>query len=192
MAQTDPNTSSHSEPITGPFPDGDSRNITLAQSGNAFEPERTGPQEPTYRREGAAQSVLGGLALTELKPGAEAPSVNDNPGWVQIGKDKMGDALNAMTPGSKTSSVMGRLLDTVGEALDLDVGSASDGVQSEESHHASGKDDTGERAARYAMSQDPQPGAASATFGRPGGGLEEPVLQEDWNPATRNSDDLSR
>lgn len=33
-------------PVTGPYPDGDSRNITLTPSDTSIEPERTGPREP--------------------------------------------------------------------------------------------------------------------------------------------------
>jgi len=50
-----------SNPITGPFPPGDSRNITLAQSPNSIEPERTGPQEPGYRAKDAPSALMGDL-----------------------------------------------------------------------------------------------------------------------------------
>lgn len=174
-----------SEPITGPFPDGDSRNITLAQSGNAFEPERTGPQEATYRREGAPKSVIGDLAVSELKPGADAPAVNDNPNWVQIGKGAWGDALNAVTPGSQNSSVMGGLLEKVGHVLALDLTGSDD---SEDAWDKSGN----ARVERYTLQSAPQPGAAETAFGGVGGALSDPLLQEDWNPAESNSDDISR
>ena len=49
----------------------------------------------------------------------------------------------------------------------------------------------GERAPRY-KEQKKEPSAAETAFERPTGDLKEPVLQEDWNPAERNSDDLSR
>lgn len=172
-------------PITGPFPDGDSRNITLAQSGNAFEPARTGPQEPTYRREGAAQSVLGGLSATELKAGAAAPAVNDDPDWVRIGKGAWSNTLNAMTPGSSNSTVMGGLLEKVGEALALDIGGSQTGTSPDRA-------ESGARADRYTLREATQPGAAETAFGGVGGAISDPLLQEDWNPAERNSDDLSR
>ncbi|MEQ8411776.1 MAG: hypothetical protein RIB52_09495 [Erythrobacter sp.] len=56
-----------SEPITGPFPDGDSRNITLTPSTHPMEPERSGPAEPGYRHENAPDSVMGDLAHSEYK-----------------------------------------------------------------------------------------------------------------------------
>ena len=40
-----------SDPITGPYPDGDSRNITLTKSDNSIEPNRTGPQEAKFRED---------------------------------------------------------------------------------------------------------------------------------------------
>ncbi|MGB3469192.1 MAG: hypothetical protein WBA51_00035 [Erythrobacter sp.] len=43
-------------PITGPYPDGDSRNITLAPSDNSIEPTRTGPQEQRFREEDNAST----------------------------------------------------------------------------------------------------------------------------------------
>ena len=108
-------------PITGPYPDGDSRNITLTKSDNRpIEPARTGPQEHKFR--------------------------SDN--------DESDD-------GAETAQ------------------SSSDG------------DDGNNRAPRY-EEQTSEPSAAQTAFGRPCGALEEPVLQKDWNPAERNSDDLSR
>ena len=175
-------------PISGPFPDGDSRNITLTQSGNAFEPERTGPQEPIFRRDDAPSSVLGSLEATELKPGASAPAVNTNPEWTQLGTDTIGERIDRLTPGSDETSVMGDLLEKVGNALDLDLTSSSSGVQSDTINEG----ESNARVARYTLREDPAPSAAQTAFGLPGGNLEEPLLQEDWNPAERNSDDLSR
>jgi hypothetical protein len=54
-------------PVKGPFPDGDSRNITLTKSDNPNEPPRTGPREPRNRKEGAPRTVMGDLAETEMK-----------------------------------------------------------------------------------------------------------------------------
>ncbi len=45
-----------SNPITGPYPDGDSRNITLAKSDNPIEPPRSGPAEHNYRDDDAPAS----------------------------------------------------------------------------------------------------------------------------------------
>lgn len=56
-------------PVTGPFPDGDSRNITLTESDHPNEPPRTGPAEPKYRKDGAPKTVMGDLAKTEMKDG---------------------------------------------------------------------------------------------------------------------------
>lgn len=190
MAHTHENTHNAGEPVTGPFPPGDSRNLTLTQGSNAFEPERTGPQEPTYRDVDAPESVLGAFEETELSPGASAPDVNGNPSWVQIGKGAVGDTLNALTPGSKTSSVMGGLLDKVGEVLALDVGSSKSETGSENSNGS--ENDSDARAKRYTLSDTPRPGAAETAFGGVGGAVNDPLLQEDWNPAERNSDDLSR
>ncbi|MEO0871585.1 MAG: hypothetical protein AAFY19_06425 [Pseudomonadota bacterium] len=178
----------HTSPITGPFPDGDSRNLTLAQSGNAFEPERTGPQEAIYRREGAAKSVIGDLATSALKPGAEEPSVNDKPDWVQIGKGDWGDTLKSITPGSDTTSVMGGLLHKLGDVVAPDSAEGSDDTDMPETSEASDN----ARAERYDLSEGPQPSAAESAFGGIGGALQDPLLQPDWNPAERNSDDLSR
>ncbi|MEM7688703.1 MAG: hypothetical protein AAF291_06750 [Pseudomonadota bacterium] len=175
-------------PLTGPFPDGDTRNITLTQRSNALEPERTGPQEPTYREDGAPQTVIGDLASSELKPGAEAPAVNDDPNWVQIGKGALGDTVNAMTPGSDNSSVMGDLLEKVGDALDLDLTGSKDDQESSTSSDSS----ESARAERYTLKQEPEPSPAETAFGGKGGALRDPLLQKDWNPAERNSDDLSR
>ena len=55
----------NNSPVTGPFPDGDSRNITLAKSDHPFEPERSGPAEPRYREDGAPQSVMGNIPYGE-------------------------------------------------------------------------------------------------------------------------------
>jgi hypothetical protein len=55
------------EPITGPFPDGDARNVTLTKSSHPMEPERSGPAEPGYRRDGAPETVMGDLAHSEYK-----------------------------------------------------------------------------------------------------------------------------
>ncbi|MGB7370003.1 hypothetical protein [Erythrobacter sp.] len=38
----------------GPYPDGDSRNITLTKSDNPIEPQRSGPAEDNYRDGGEA------------------------------------------------------------------------------------------------------------------------------------------
>ncbi|MEE4152990.1 MAG: hypothetical protein V2I27_02410 [Erythrobacter sp.] len=66
-------------PIRGPFPDGDSRNITLVKSSNPMEPARTGPQEPDHREEGAPETVMGDLADTEMKDGAASVEPNTTP-----------------------------------------------------------------------------------------------------------------
>ncbi|AOL24791.1 hypothetical protein Ga0102493_11661 [Erythrobacter litoralis] len=65
------------DPVTGPFPDGDSRNITLTPSTHPMEPERSGPAEPGYRREGAPDSVMGDLAPGEYKPGYRQEARDD-------------------------------------------------------------------------------------------------------------------
>lgn len=51
-------------PITGPFPDGDSRNITLAPSNNRYEPSRSGPAEPEFREKSAPDTVMGHLPMS--------------------------------------------------------------------------------------------------------------------------------
>jgi len=169
------------DPITGPFPDGDTRNLTLTQSQNAFEPERTGPQEATYRDQDAPDTVIGDLARTELKPGAEAPAVNDSPSWIQIGKGAVANALNLITPGSKDTSVMGDLPGKVSVGPDNDTGNSKTAETAD-----------GEPARPYTLEQDAQASAAQTAFGGVGGVISVPLLQEDWNPAERNSDDLSR
>ena len=121
----------HKDPITGPFPDGDSRNITLTQSGNAFEPERTGPQESVFRSDDAPESVIGDLADSELKPGADAPAANRDPEWTQLGEDTLGERMHRLTPGSQEPRLMGDLLEKVGKAFDVDLtGAANDGDKS--------------------------------------------------------------
>ena len=176
-------------PIKGPFPDGDSRNITLTQSDNAMEPERTGPQEPTYREDDAPKSVIGQHAQTELKPGADAPQANTEPGFVQLGKETPGELMASLTPGSDTTSLMGGLLDKVRHAYGFDADGESAGDAGDQ---VTTQVDLGTSSEPYTLQQEPEPSAAQTAFGRPGGSLEEPVLQSDWNPAERNSDDLSR
>lgn len=181
-----------SAPITGPFPDGDSRNITLTRRSNGFEPERTGPQEPSHREQSAPDSVIGDLAETEVKPGADAPETNNDPAFVQLGVQSIGKKLASLTPGSDTTSLMGGLLKKVSDAYgigsdkDADAGVQSDATANEPSEPEN------QRAARYTLREDPEPSTAQSAFGRQCGGLEEPVLEKDWNPAERNSDDLSR
>lgn len=125
----------NSHPITGPYPDGDSRNITLTRSDNSIEPGRTGPREPENRRAGAPDNVDGDL------PRHKEPSA----------KDQSADAQPSVTDDAAANT----------------------------------------RAARY---EEParKPSAAETAFGGVGGALQKPLLHEDWNPAQRNSDDLSR
>ncbi|MEE4206209.1 MAG: hypothetical protein V2I39_07950 [Erythrobacter sp.] len=127
-----------SEPITGPFPDGDSRNVTLTPNSNAFEPERTGPQEPKLRADGAPESVTGDLPTHKR------------------------DEKTAETP-------------------------AATGERPETEAETEADDGEG-----YQLKREPEPSAAETAFGGVGGAQAEPVLQKDWNPAERNSDDLSR
>lgn len=63
-------------PITGPFPDGDTRNITLAPSGNSIEPDRTGPLEVDHRNEGAPTSVTGDLPTHKDETSTRTPSAS--------------------------------------------------------------------------------------------------------------------
>jgi len=124
-------------PITGPYPDGDSRNITLAPSDNSIEPKRTGPQEHRFREE------------------------------------------------RDTSTAKGR--DADASAAARDDGADANGKTSS----ASAETAPGTPAKSYSLESD-DPSPAETAFGRPGGALKKPVLQNDWNPAERNSDDLSR
>ena len=80
-------------PVRGPFPDGDSRNITLTQNNSPIEPTRTGPAEPKYREDGAPDSVIGDLAQTELKEGAEAPQANPVPEAPELGFGALGGTI---------------------------------------------------------------------------------------------------
>lgn len=61
-------------PIKGPFPDGDSRNITLRESDSPIEPSRTGPREPENREEGAPASVIGNLPTHKIASSPDAIS----------------------------------------------------------------------------------------------------------------------
>ena len=63
-------------PLKGPFPDGDSRNITLVKSDSPIEPDRTGPAEPENREKGAPETVMGDL---EDAPKAQPIETNENP-----------------------------------------------------------------------------------------------------------------
>ena len=169
-------------PIKGPFPDGDSRNITLTQGNTAMEPERTGPQEPTHREDDAPQSVIGQYAATELKAGADAPNANKEPGFVHLGKETPGELMASLTPGSDTTSLMGGLLDKVRHAYGIDA----------DDDQITTQITAGESAEPYTLQQGSQESASDQAFGVKGGGLAEPVLAKDWNPAESNSDDLSK
>ncbi len=65
-------------PITGPFPDGDSRNITLTQSDHPMEPERSGPAEPRYREDDAPNTVMGDLVATEMTNADKRENAGDD------------------------------------------------------------------------------------------------------------------
>ncbi len=65
-------------PITGPFPDGDSRNITLTRSSNSIEPDRTGPQEPDHRKDGAPETIMGDLPTHKGDPDVSEPDVSED------------------------------------------------------------------------------------------------------------------
>ena len=175
-------------PIKGPFPTGDSRNITLTQGSNPMEPERTGPQEPIFREDGAPRSVIGQYEQTELRPGADAPTPNTNPQFVHLGNETPGQLIASLTPGSETTSAMNGLLDKVRHAYGLD----QDDSASDARDQVTTQVNIGSTAEPYSLQQEPEPDASDYAFGVKGGGLVEPVLQEDWNPAERNSDDLSR
>jgi len=137
------------EPLTGPFPDGDSRNLTLVKSDNPIELERTGPQEPEHRREGAPESIMGDLP-------------------------------------------MGKNAEAGREDGAADAASRSDSDKQASASDAAGDAAPDETPQPYELEKEPAPSAAKTAFDRPTGDLEEPVLQKDWNPAERNSDDLSR
>lgn len=89
-----------SEPITGPFPDGDSRNITLTPSPHPMEPARSGPAEPGYRRKGAPESVMGDLAHSEYKQdaGPEAQDAQEKPA-AELGFGSIGGAIDPVALG---------------------------------------------------------------------------------------------
>ncbi|QIQ87228.1 hypothetical protein [Erythrobacter sp.] len=89
-----------SEPITGPFPDGDSRNITLTPSTHPMEPERTGPREPGLREEGAPDSVMGDLAHSEYKQDARPnrDEAGDRPA-AEMGFGSVGGAIDPVALG---------------------------------------------------------------------------------------------
>ncbi|KPP86876.1 hypothetical protein [Erythrobacter sp. HL-111] len=89
------------EPITGPFPDGDARNVTLTKSTHPMEPERSGPAEPGYRSEGAPESVMGDLVHSEYKPEARprrAPGEGDLPA-TEMGFGSVGGAIDPVALG---------------------------------------------------------------------------------------------
>ncbi|MEE4154964.1 MAG: hypothetical protein V2I27_12455 [Erythrobacter sp.] len=83
-------------PVTGPYPDGDSRNITLTPSDTSIEPPRTGPREPMpddararAEREARGDEEVPGTPMTELpthqlQPGGpvttQTSSVRGGPG----------------------------------------------------------------------------------------------------------------
>lgn len=89
------------EPITGPFPDGDSRNVTLTPSTHPMEPERTGPREPGNREDGAPDTVMGDLAHSEYKqearPGREKRS-GEAPA-AEMGLGSVGGAIDPVALG---------------------------------------------------------------------------------------------
>lgn len=89
-----------SEPVTGPFPDGDSRNITLTPSTHPMEPERTGPREPGMREDGAPDSIMGELADSEYKQDArpDAQDAPDRPG-ADMGFGSIGGAIDPVALG---------------------------------------------------------------------------------------------
>ena len=87
-------------PIKGPFPDGDSRNITLTPSDNPYEPDRTGPAEPDHRRKGAPDTVMGELADSEYKQEARPDSEEgeDRPA-AEMGFGSVGGAIDPVALG---------------------------------------------------------------------------------------------
>ncbi|UAB78680.1 hypothetical protein INR77_02820 [Erythrobacter sp. SCSIO 43205] len=154
-------------PIKGHFPTGDSRNITLTKGSNALEPDRTGPMETTYRD-------------------GDAANASDGSNSKRLGEQTPGELIASLTP---NSGVMSDIVDKVRDVFGLDQG---DDTSGDTNTQVKTQVSTGTSAKPYTLQQEPEPSASDYAFGPKGGGRVEPVLQKDWNPAERNSDDLSR
>jgi hypothetical protein len=83
-------------PLKGPYPDGDTRNVTLAPSTNPIEPERTGPREgeargEVERREAAEERQQAEASQADLAAGSPSGAVSQT----QLGETSTNPATRA-------------------------------------------------------------------------------------------------